>query len=77
MLLGGIKDFVFDHHGFMIIKNDGSLYRKADVNSQAIKINDFIATDCTSMKMIDDGKVAVAHFESDTVKLSIVSLTDN
>ena len=75
MLLEGVKDFVFDEHGFMILKNDGSLHQKADINSQPVKINHFIATDCTSMKMIDKDKVAIAQYTSKIVRLSILSLT--
>ena len=74
MLLDGVKDFDFNQHGFIILKNDGSLHLKADINSQPVKLNDFTATDCTSMKMFDKDKVAIAQYTSNIVKLSILSL---
>ena len=77
MLLDGVKDFAFDDCGFMILKIDGSLHRKAGIKSQPVKIDDIIATDCTSMKMIQKDKVAIARCNTNNVTLSILSLTGN
>ena len=77
LLMDGVKDFIFNKHGLVVLKTDGSLHRKADLNSQLVKTDDFTATDCTSMKMVSKDRVALASFTTNIVKLSILSLSNS
>ena len=72
----GVKDFAFNETSMMILMNDGSLYRRHKIDGGDIKV-DIDGTDCTSMKMLDDGRLALSSFKSNKAMVSLLSMTDN
>ena len=63
MIRSGVKDFVFDGESLTILTSDYKVYRKPKIDSPEVKI-DIDATDCTSMKLLDDGRLVLGIFRS-------------
>ena len=67
-----MKDFVFDGESLTILTSDYKVYRKPKIDSPEVKI-DIDATDCTSMKLLDDGRLVLAAYTSDKVIVTLMS----